>query len=308
LVESLRILTEKKALSEYSKDAGIRTIEPRAVFVAEDEGDLLQVIRRANRDGVPITPRGSGTSIPSQSVGSGYVVVQSQKEVQISGREFQCTPAVIKADLNFTLEQSNLWMPVDPSSYRACSIGGMVSNNSAGARTLKYGSTLEYVKELTVFLPEEGRRVVKALPLDEALHSDGSTRKVANLMVENWKTVLQERPKTTKNSSGYRLERLIHDGLFDLPRLFVGSEGTLGLISRITCVTRGRPPLRSLMVVSIDSLKDLEVVVEELRVSKPSAVELLDKSIFLKARRRGTWSTPRSRARMSRSSREPLNR
>ena len=285
MVESLRILTEKKVLSEYSKDAGIRTIEPRAVFVAEDEGDLLQVIRRANLDGVPITPRGSGTSIPDQSVGSGYVVVQAQKEVQISGREFQCTPAVIKADLNSTLEQSNLWMPVDPSSYRACSIGGMVSNNSAGARTLKYGSTLEYVKELTVVLPEEGRRVVKALPLDEALHGDGSTRKVANLMVENWKTILHERPKTTKNSSGYRLERLIHDGLFDLPRLFVGSEGTLGLISRITCQARGRPPLRSLMVVSIDSLKDMEVVVEELRVSKPSAVELLDKSIFLKARR-----------------------
>ncbi len=284
-VEPLRTLTGKKVLAEYSRDAGIHAIEPRAVLVAEDEGDLLQVIQRANRDRVPLTPRGSGTSIPSQSVGGGYVVVQSQKEVQISGREFLCTPAVIKADLNFTLEQSSLWMPVDPSSYRACSIGGMVSNNSAGARTLKYGSTIDYVKELMVVLPEEGRRVVKALPLEEALHSDSATRKVANLVAENWRTILREKPETTKNSSGYRLERLIHDGLFDLPKLFTGSEGTLGLISRITCLTTGRPPLRSLMVVSIESLKDLEVVVEELRVSKPSAVELLDKSIFHKARR-----------------------
>jgi len=281
----LRILTEKKVLAEYSKDAGIRTIEPRAVLVAEDEGDLLKVIQTANRDGLPLTPRGSGTSIPSQSVGSGYVVLQSQREVQVVGREFLCTPAVIKADLNLTLEQSNLWMPVDPSSYRACSVGGMVSNNSAGARTLKYGSTIDYVKELIVVLPEEGRRVVKALPLDEALHGDGTTRNVANLVVENWKTILREKPKTTKNSSGYRLERLIHDGLFDLPLLFVGSEGTLGLISRITCRARGRPPLRGLMVFSIESLKDLEIVVEELRLSKPSAVELLDKAIFLKARR-----------------------
>ena len=281
----MRILTEKKVLAEYSKDAGIRTIEPRAVLVAEDEGDLLKVIQTANRDGLPLTPRGSGTSIPSQSVGSGYVVLQSQREVQVVGREFLCTPAVIKADLNLTLEQSNLWMPVDPSSYRACSVGGMVSNNSAGARTLKYGSTIDYVKELIVVLPEEGRRVVKALPLDEALHGDGTTRNVANLVVENWKTILREKPKTTKNSSGYRLERLIHDGLFDLPLLFVGSEGTLGMISRITCRARGRPPLRGLMVFSIESLKDLEIVVEELRLSKPSAVELLDKAIFLKARR-----------------------
>src|SRR3989442_4361097 len=133
-------------------------------------------------------------------------------------------------------------MPVDPSSYRACSIGGMVSNNSAGARTLKYGSTLEYVKELTVFLPEEGRRVVKALPLDEALHSDGSTRKVANLMVENWKTVLQERPKTAKNSSGYRLQTVIHHRLFDLPSLLVGAGGRLWLLSRLNSLARGRAP------------------------------------------------------------------
>jgi FAD/FMN-containing dehydrogenase len=241
----MRTLTDKKALAEYSRDAGILTIEPRAVLVAEDEGDLLQIIQRARRDVVPITPRGSGTSIPSQSVGSGYLVVQTQKEVQISGREIVCTPAVIKADLNFTLGQSNLWMPVDPSSYRACSIGGMVSNNSSGARTLKYGSTIDYVKELVVVLPEEGRRVMKALPLDEALHGDGSTRKVANLVADNWRTILREKPKTTKNSSGYRLESLIHDGLFDLPKLFVNSEGTLGLISRITCWARERPPLRS---------------------------------------------------------------
>ena len=281
----MRTLTDGGLLAEYSRDAGILTIQPRAVMVAEEEGDLLQVIQRANRDLVPITPRGSGTSIPSQSVGGGYVVVQTRKDVRITGTEFFCTPAVIKADLNLTLGHANLWMPVDPSSYRACTIGGMVSNNSSGARTLKYGSTIDYVKELTVVLPEEGKRVVKALRLDEALHGDSSTRKVASLVADNWRSILREKPKTTKNSSGYRLEKLIHDGLFDLPKLFVGSEGTLGLISRLTCRAREKAPLRSLLVVSIDSLKDLEVVVEELRASKPSAVELLDKSIFLKAKR-----------------------
>ncbi len=281
----LKTLKTDQELTEYSRDAGIYTIRPRAVLIAQDEPDLLDVVQRAEREGVPLTPRGSGTSIPSQAVGGGYVVLQSACEVQVTGGDFTCSPALVKADLNSFLEARNLWMPVDPSSYRACSIGGMVGNNSSGPRTMKYGSTIDYVDELTVVLPKEGIKVVRPMALEDALHGDPTTRKVANLVVENWKKIVRERPKTTKNSSGYRLERLIHDGLFDLPKLFVGSEGTLGLTSWIGCRTTKKPAFRRLMILGIDTLKDLDETVAELQVLKPSAVELLDKSIIAKAKK-----------------------
>ncbi len=281
----MKTLKSEEEISEYSRDAGIYTIKPRAVLIADDEPDLLDVVHRADREGVPLTPRGSGTSIPSQSVGRGYVVLQSGHKVQVVGRDFACSPAVVKAELNSFLEAENLWMPIDPSSYKACSLGGMVGNNASGPRTVKYGSTVDYVEELTVILPKEGIKVVRPMALEGALHGDPTTRKVANLVVENWKKIVRERPKTTKNSSGYRLERLIHDGLFDLPKLFVGSEGTLGLTSWIRCRTTRKPAFRRLMILSIDTLKDLDEAVEELRVLKPSALELLDKSIFTRAKR-----------------------
>jgi len=281
----LKILSSEKELLEYSKDAGIYEFRPKAVLIADDKFDLLEVMRRAHHEGVALTPRGSGTSIPTQSVGRGFVVLQSPHEVQVLGEEFECSPAVVKADLNSLLEAKNLWMPVDPSSYRACSIGGMVSNNSSGPRTMKYGSTIDYVNELTVVLPEEGIRIISPVPLQTALHGEPTIRKVASLVVENWKKIVREKPRTTKNSSGYRLERLIHDDIFDLPKLFVGSEGTLGLISRIRCRTIRRPLFRRMMILSIDTLKELDVAVEELRRLKPSAIEIVDKSIFVRAKK-----------------------
>ena len=120
-----------------------------------------------------------------------------------------------------------------------------MSNNSSGARSFKYGSTIDYVRELEVVLPEEGPKTIRPMTLQEALGSDGATRKVAELIVENKGTIEREKPRVTKNSTGYRLEHVIHGGMFDLPKLFVGSEGTLGIITRITLDTPDRPRARA---------------------------------------------------------------
>jgi len=283
--EDLKTIRNDEQLADYSADAGIYRIKPRAVLVTESEEDLVHVMHTAEREGVPLTPRGSGTSIPSQAVGSGYIVLQRGRDVEIIGHDFKCQPSTIKADLNSFLESHGLWMPVDPSSYRACTFGGMVANNSSGPRTPKYGSTIDYVEEIGVVLPGEGKKILAPLSVEDALHGDFKTRRVASLVVENWNAILRERPRTTKNSSGYRLERLVHDGLFDLPNLFVGSEGTLGLMSWVKCRTTKKPRYRKLAVITIDALKDLDMVVKELLSLKPSAVELLDRSIFTRAKK-----------------------
>ncbi len=275
------MLMQPEVLEELSRDAGIITIRPRAAYVAETESDVIEVIGEARRAGTTVTPRGGGTSIPSQSIGPGFVLLQERRKLKVGEKNgnVRCEPAVIKADLNRELDVGDRWMPVDPSSYRSCTVGGMVANNSSGIRTLKYGSTIEYVDEIRVVLPESGLKVVRPVKVEEALELEGETRQVADLLVENIKEIEEERPRVTKNSCGYRLERVLHDGILDLPKLFVGSEGTLGIITEVSLRTARKQGSKLLLVLE-SSLADLGRTTSILRTFGPSAIELLDKSVF----------------------------
>ncbi len=275
----MRALTSQGALEELSHDSGIIVLRPAAAYVAESDEDVSTVLREAREKGLTVTPRGAGTSIPSQAVGSGIILLQDRRRTVVGGGEVRCGPSVVKADLNKDLDGRGVWMPAEPSSYLTCTVGGMVANNSSGTRTFKYGSTVDFVRELSVVLPEEGPKVLRAVALEKALEADATTKKVAELILENAKSIQEEKPRVTKNSSGYRLEKVIHGGVFDLPKLFVGSEGTLGVVTDICFATPAKPKSKALLVVET-SLAELDRVASLFRGLGPSAVELVDKSVF----------------------------
>jgi glycolate oxidase len=266
-------------LLELSEDAGILKIRPKIAFVAETEDEVAAAVQEASAGGLSVTPRGGGTSIPSQSVGGGAILLQSRTATLV--REdgcVVCQPGVVKADLNRFLG-SERWVPVDPSSYASCTVGGMVANNSSGIRTPRYGSTIDYVTEIRAVIPGEGVRQLRSMAMEAALAGDPRVRKAASLIIENQDIISQERPRVTKNSSGYRLERAVHDGEFDLPKLFVGSEGTLGVFTEVVLGTMSRPAWKSLFIVEA-TLEDLDKVVGSFRELRPTALELVDKSVF----------------------------
>ena len=281
----MRRITGGAELAEVSRDAGTKVIIPKVAFFASSEEEALSAFREAESEGLVITPRGAGTGIPTQSVGSGAVIVQEGGSATLSGEVVTCAPGVVKAELNRYLAQSEKWVPVDPSSYASCTVGGMVANNSSGARTLKYGSIMEYVDGLRVVPPGGGPAPLARLGLEEETSGDPRAKQVASLLVENKKDIGEEAPRVTKNSSGYRLEKVVHDGVFDLPRLFVGSEGTLGFMTQVSLRTRKRPRWRLLFVVET-TLSGLDRSVAAFRALGPAALELVDKSVF---RRVGKW-------------------
>ncbi len=275
----MKVISES-GLEELSRDAGIISIRPRLGYAASTEDEVSEVVERAWKEGIPLTPRGGGTSIPSQSIGSGIVLLQERSKVAYSpGGSVTCEPGVVKADLNAALEHENRWMPVDPSSYRSCTVGGMVSNNSSGIRTPRYGSTIDFVTELSIVVPGAGTRRARATPVEEASHGDKTARSVADLLLDNQTAIERERPSVTKNSSGYRLERGLRDGVLDLPRLLTGSEGTLGVITEVTLSTAARPESRVLCVVEV-GLEELDSAAAAFREHDPTAIELVDKSVF----------------------------
>lgn len=275
----MRRSSRDEELAELSKDAGILRFRPKVAFVADSEEEVAAAMHEASSAGLSVTPRGGGTSIPSQSVGRGAILLQSGKAAMITGDgSVVCQPGVVKADLNKFLGPER-WMPIDPSSYASCTVGGMAANNSSGIRTPKYGSTIDHVTGLRVVIPGEGVRQLRPLAIEDALAGDMRTKRAATLILENQDIISQERPRVTKNSSGYRLERAVHDGEVDLPRLFVGSEGTLGVFTEITFSTRPRPKWKSLFIVEA-TLEELDRVVGAFRETHPTALELVDKSVF----------------------------
>jgi glycolate oxidase len=277
--------TDEATLLEYSRDAGPVSLSPRVVCWPGAEAEVVALLREALRDELPVTPRGGGTGIPTQSVGKGAVVLYEGISPTLSGEQVKCGPGLVKAELNRYLLLFDRRIPVDPSSFASCTVGGMVANNSSGARTLKYGSTVDYVSELRVVTPGGEPAPIRPIALESALSSDPRTRRLASLILENARYIEEERPKVTKNSCGYRLEKVVHDELFDLPKLFVGSEGTLGFTTEATLKTTRRPAWRALFIVET-SLSELDRSAELFRVLGPSALELVDKSVF---RRVGRW-------------------
>ncbi|HUI85610.1 MAG TPA: FAD-binding oxidoreductase [Nitrososphaerales archaeon] len=276
----MKVISAPEQLDEYSHDGGFTELRPRKVVVAEEESDVLEALEDARSAGVSLTPRASGTSIPGQAVGVGVVLLQSGRRVAVGpGPSVAADPGVLKVDLNDLLAKEGRWIPVDPASYKSCSIGGMVANNSAGARTFKYRSTADYVQEMRVVLPEEGLRVIAPMKLEDALGSQGSTGQVARLIVENLKAIEEDAPRVTKNSTGYRLEKVVRGDVFDLPKLFSGSEGTLGVMVEVRLSTIPRPPRRILLIFET-GLAELDSIAADLRPLGASAIELVDKKVF----------------------------
>ena len=271
--------TAESDLEELSQDSGIQRLRPMVAYAAETEDEVALVIQEASAAGIPVTPRGGGTSIPSQAVGRGAILLQKGAKMELGPHwTVVCHPSTVKGELNKFLGDDR-WMPVDPSSYASCTVGGMVANNASGIRTPKYGSTVDYLAGLRVMVPGEGARPVAPMTVEKALSADPTTRKAATLILENQKDIAEERPRVTKNSSGYRLEKTLHDGLFDLPRLFAGSEGTLGVLTEVSLLTRPRPRWKSLFIAE-SSLEELDEVIGAFREHSPAALELVDKSVF----------------------------
>jgi glycolate oxidase len=276
----LQTLSAEAELDQLSIDAGIIRLRPKVGFVAETEEDVTRGVQEGQQMGLAVTPRGAGTSIPSQSVGTGVILLQKRDSVELlRDGNIVVQPSVVKAELNRLLNSAGRWMPVDPSSYASCTIGGMVANNSSGVRTMKYGSMVDFVSGVRAVVPGGRAAPFDPMPIEQALAGDPRTRRIASLIVENHDSIVRDQPKVTKNSSGYRLERAVHNGIFDFPKLLVGSEGTLCVFTEATLRTIPPPKWRLLLIVE-STLAELNDVAAAFREHPPAALELVDKSVF----------------------------
>ncbi|MCL4533741.1 MAG: FAD-binding oxidoreductase [Bacteroidetes bacterium] len=219
---------------------------PQAVVIPRSIDDVVSAVRFAAQHGVPITPRGAATGQTAGCVAprGGIIIDMSQMnhilELDADDLQVIIEPGVVHANLNEFLAKKKLLFPPDPGSSKMCTVGGMVANNSRGMRAVKYGSTGDYVLG------------IKLVMADGQLITTGSMSS-----------------RAVQSSSG-----------IDLTKLFVGSEGMLGVFVQLRLKVIPAPQTRGLVLAVFDRLEDSgQSVLEVFRAGiLPSAIEILDAS------------------------------
>lgn len=281
--------------SIYSRAACMYKMMPEAVFFPKGEDDFLYILEYAKKRGLPLTLRGGGSGLAGQTVGRGIVIDHSRylKQFEINDNfEVITSMGVVLSYLNKSLAPRNLFFPPDPSSSDFCTIGGMIGNNSKGARSVKYGGTSKHLNYLDLLLADGSKVRVENRSLFPSEFSNKKLKEVAQLIENNRTLIFSKWPKSKVNTSGYNLkECLCEGGKINLLPLFVGSEGTLAIFLRASLKVRKIPVNRSLAIAEFASLEEATQTVLDITPYNPSALELLDKS-FIEIVRKGYGEFP----------------
>ena len=283
----------------FSTDGSIFKILPSLVVYPKNENDVRKTARfcwqLAERGRtMPITARSAGTNQSGGAIGSGIIMNFAAHMNRILEYDGKSGVVVAEPGLNYgrleqTLHTHGRFLPPYPSSVEFSSIGGAVAENSGGEKSLKYGQTLKYVKNLRVVLANGEAIEVKKLNKRELSRKLGLStlegqiyRELDKLIEENHETVAKSRLNVSKNTAGYNLADIKQKGSFDLTPLLVGAQGTLGVITEVTLGTEPYNPATTLLVALVDDSKVAqECISEVLKFSEPpSSIELIDKSVL----------------------------
>jgi FAD/FMN-containing dehydrogenase len=252
----------------YSEGAGIYRIVPQAVTRPADVADVQALVDWARRTATPLVPRGAGSGMPGGNVGGGVVVdltTLNGLDVDARRRRARAGAGVTWAQLTAAARAHGLRLPPDPSSGAFATCGGIVATNAAGPRSVRYGSVRPWVEAIEVVDSDGEARVIRRGGGRGPWHPEPDT---AHLPF----------PRTSKNSSGYALDEFARSG--DELDLFIGSEGTLGLVTAVEWRLDPVPPHAAGAALGFGDLSHLGEAVPYLLELEPSAVELLDATLL----------------------------
>lgn len=287
--------TDPASRALWSTDASIYQREPVGVVVARSEEDMKRALGAAREIGLSITPRGTGTSLAGQATAPGLAVDTSEMnrvlEIDVENRRCVVEPGVVQGELNALVEPDGLVFGADTSTSDVATLGGMIGNNSAGMRSVVYGTTRDQILSLRCLLP--GGSVVEMKPLNraEAENRARRTDPLAKLLRgaiqigDKYADEIKRRyPKMIRRVSGYGLDALVDPDNVDLTRLVCGSEGTLALVTRAEFRLHSLPEARQMASFQFDSLAVSARATVKLLEMNPTAIELLDDVAIGRAR------------------------
>ncbi|RBY98141.1 FAD-binding oxidoreductase [Blastococcus sp. TF02-8] len=270
----------------YSSDGSLYRVLPQAVVRPRHADEIVATLEVCRRLGVPLTPRGAGTSIAGNAVGTGVVLDTSRHlcrvhAIDAEARTATIDPGIVQAALQTAARPHGLRFGPDPSTHNRCTVGGMIGNNACGSRALGYGRTSDNVVALDV-VTGTGER----LRVGPGGGSEGSPvlGALQDVVSGGLATLRTEFGRFGRQVSGYSLEHLLPERGFDVARALVGSEGTLAVVLGATVRLVADAPVRGLVVLGYPTMPEAADATPALLPHEPTAVEGLDSRMVQRLR------------------------
>ncbi len=290
------VMTDSASRGRYATDASIYQAMPVAVLVPKTAEDIATAIQIAAELGVPVLPRGGGTSQCGQTTGAALVIDNSKYfrnilDLDLDKGSVEVEPGIVLDHLNHSLKQHGLWYPVDVSTGGQATIGGMAGNNSCGSRSIAYGNMVHNVFGINAWLANG-----QIAEFDQYANSLGIAKQLGDF-VKGLANTLQPEieahfPKVLRRVAGYNLD-IFHpqselpytqDGSVNLSHLLVGSEGTLAYFKSLKLKLSPLPKHKVLGIVNFASFYKAMDSAQHIVKLGPTAVELVDRTMIDLAR------------------------
>ncbi len=277
----------------YSHDASMFELVPQVIAYPKHSKDVQSIVKfvaknKSQNPELAITPRSAGTDMSGGAVGQSIILDFTEhfhETLKVNADSATVQPGVFYRDFEPKTLEYGVYMPSYPASRDLCTVGGMVSNNSGGEKSLKYGKTEKYVSQLKIVLADGNEYTVKPLHKDEleAKIAQGDFegnlyRDIFKLVDAHYDAIKAAKPHVSKDSTGYHLWNIWdkETGVFDLTQLFIGAQGTLGLVTEITFKLVPKAKHSGVLVCFMKDISQLGGLINDVLTHQPESFESFD--------------------------------
>ena len=280
-------------LDFYSHDASLFEMRPEAVIFPKTADDIVEVVRyvkenKKNHPTLSVTARSRGTDMSGAAINNSLILDTSKhmtKVWEVSKESARTQPGAMYKDFELETLKKGSILPSYPASRDLAGMGGIVNNNAGGEKSLQFGKTDRYVQELKMVLSDGNEYVIKPLTrkqlnakMDKDTFEGRLYRDTFRLVDENYDEIKAAAPKVSKDSTGYHLWDIWDrdEGIFDLTKLFVGAQGTLGIMTEAKLGLVHKPEHAGTLIIYLRDIKNLGKLIPAVLEHKPATFECFD--------------------------------
>jgi len=285
------VQSDEATLITYSHDASLLEVKPKVVVFPKNADDVKAVVKyvtehKAEDGSLAITARAAGTCMAGGAIGESIILdfmSHMHGVLGFTGEEVKVLPGTFYRDFETETLARNLLLPCFTASKNINAIGGMIGNNSAGEKTLRYGQMEDYVNSQKVVFADGNEYVVRPLTKNELESKiaqgdfEGNIYKeIWNLIQNNKEELEKNKPTVSKNAAGYTLWNVWDGKIFNLNKLIVGAQGTLGITTEADLKLVPVKNETKLFVVFLPDLTKVSEIVNVVLPLDPESIESYD--------------------------------